>query len=227
MGSRDEVTRSRITDPSEAMMRGDEEDFASLFGKPVRPLKEKGSQRKAMLSGQTPGMIFRRQAAERETPVDKNTLDSGAFVEPLNPLDCLAYVRPGVQHGVFKNLRLGKYSIQSSLDLHGESVERARQITNRFIVDCRLAGVRCALITHGKGEKRQNPAVLKSCVNHWLRQFPEVLAFHSAKKSHGGVGATYVLLKKSDEARQKTIGKLKKPRKKLKQNQKKLLRLQL
>jgi len=46
--------------------------------------------------------------------------------------------------------------------------------------------------------------VLKSCVNHWLKQFDQVLAFHTAQKYHGGLGATYVLIKKSSAARQNT-----------------------
>ncbi len=188
----------------------EEGDFAALFGEQVKPLKGDGSHRKSAGVKQSPGLTFRRQAAQRENTVEINTLDSGSFVKPVNPLDYLAYVRPGVQHGVFKNLRLGKYPIQSTLDLHGETVESARQIIKRFIADSRQSGVRCALITHGKGERRPNPAVLKSCVNHWLRQFPEVLAFHSANKRHGGLGATYVLLKKSEEARQTTIEKLRK-----------------
>jgi len=31
---------------------------------------------------------------------------------------------------------------------------------------------------------------------------PEVLAFHSAQKRDGGTGAVYVMLKKSDDAKQ-------------------------
>ena len=209
MTSQYEVTKfcemNNSKDPAE-----EEEDFASLFGEQVKPLKGNGSHRKSVGVKQSPGLIFRRQAAQRDNAVEINTLDSGSFVKPINPLDYLAYVRPGVQHGVFKNLRLGKYPIQSTLDLHGQTVESARQIIKRFIADCRQSRVRCALITHGKGERRPNPAVLKSCVNHWLRQFPEVLAFHSATKFHGGLGATYVLLKKSEEARQTTIKKLRK-----------------
>jgi DNA-nicking Smr family endonuclease len=36
-----------------------------------------------------------------------------------------------------------------------------------------------------------------------LREIPEVLAFHSALKQNGGMGAVYVLLKKSDSEKQK------------------------
>ena len=56
--------------------------------------------------------------------------------------------------------------------------------------------LRCELISHGRGEGRNPPALLKSCVNHWLRELDEVLAFHSAQRRHGGVGATHVLFRK-------------------------------
>ena len=47
-------------------------------------------------------------------------------------------------------------------------------------------------IVHGKGSE----AILKTCINGWLRQLPEVLAFCSAPPKDGGNGAVLVLLKK-------------------------------
>jgi len=38
-----------------------------------------------------------------------------------------------------------------------------------------------------------------SYTNKWLQEIDCVLAFHSAMRHHGGSGATYVLIKKSDE----------------------------
>ena len=60
------------------------------------------------------------------------------------------------------------------------------------------------LITHGKGELRDKPALLKSCVNHWLKELDSVLAFHSAQPHHGGSGASYVMLRKSSNKRVNT-----------------------
>ena len=36
-------------------------------------------------------------------------------------------------------------------------------------------------------------------VAHWLKQLPDVLAFHSAPEWKGGCGAVYVILKKADK----------------------------
>ncbi|WP_019603254.1 DNA endonuclease SmrA [Teredinibacter turnerae] len=122
----------------------------------------------------------------------------------LDPYDVLSYQKPGVQNGVFRNLRLGKYDIDARLDLHQLKIEEARKSVYQFIKDCVESDVRCALITHGKGAGRETPALLKSCVNHWLPQFEEVLAFHTAQRHHGSYGATYVLLRKSDKKKQET-----------------------
>lgn len=139
----------------------------------------------------------RRESAVAEKTGDRNFL-SEYHIELLDPNAFLEFKRDGVQHGVFRNLRLGKYAIEARLDLHRMTVEQARMAVYQFIRDCMSNDIRCALITHGKGEGREQPALLKSCVAHWLPEFPEVLAFHSAQKQHGATGATYVLLRKSE-----------------------------
>ncbi len=143
---------------------------------------------------------LRREAATEVQQTQMNEL-SGEYIEPVDPNEILTFQRPGVQHGVFKNLRLGKYSIEARLDLHRHTVEQARVAVYTFVNDCLANDIRCALITHGKGEGRKQPALLKSCVGHWLPQLDAVLAFHSAQKHHGASGATYVLLRKSEKKR--------------------------
>ncbi len=145
----------------------------------------------------------RRKAATAELAKDKNFL-SGEYIEPVDPLAVIEFKRDGVQNGVYRNLRLGKYQIDARLDLHHMTIDQARNAVFQFIKDCMNHDIRCALITHGKGEGRNLPAQLKSCMAHWLPQFPEILAFHSAQKQHGWVGATYVLLRKSDKKKLET-----------------------
>ena len=55
--------------------------------------------------------------------------------------------------------------------------------------------------------------LLKSYVSAWLPQLPAVMAIHSAERRHGGSGALYVLLRKSErkkaenrERHQKRLG---------------------
>jgi|TARA_B110000858_G_scaffold154360_1_gene176070 DNA-nicking Smr family endonuclease len=192
---------------SESDERSDKQ-FVDMVGDDIQPLSGKGSAHIAKPVQITPGVLERRKAAQEEVVAESNILDPASIIEQVDPLAYLEFVRPGVQHGVYKNLRLGKYEIQSRLDLHRHTVEQARNALWLFVDDCHKHGVRCALVTHGKGEGREQPARLKSCVNHWLRQFDQVLAFHSAQKTHGGVGATYILVKKDSAARRETGDKI-------------------
>ncbi len=139
----------------------------------------------------------KRKAAEQAIILDDNLLAS-EHVELLDPHDFLSFKKSGVQEGVFKNLRLGKYDVDATLDLHGQTLIQARKALYESIKDSHERNIRVVLIRHGIGEKSQpHKGILKSYVFHWLQQLECVLAFHSALKCHGGLGSTYVLLKKS------------------------------
>ena len=131
----------------------------------------------------------------------------------LDPHDIVGFKRDGVQEGVYKKLRLGKYELQASLDLHQKTLNEARQTLVQFISDCEVRDIRCLLILHGKGERSTPRALLKSHVSAWLPQLPAVMAIHSAERRHGGSGALYMLLRKSErkktenrERHQKRLG---------------------
>ncbi|MBY5991900.1 DNA endonuclease SmrA [Ferrimonas balearica] len=145
----------------------------------------------------TEAQLARRAAAEAETVPQKDGLTLEA-VEPVDPDDVIGWTRGGMQHGVYKNLRLGKYAVDARLDLHGHTVAEARRALLQFIRDCLENDIRSALVLHGKGlNSKPFRGVLKSYVAAWLPNCPEVLAYHSALKQHGGTGAVYILLRKS------------------------------
>lgn len=148
---------------------------------------------------QIPGLAVRRRDAQQASPKNCDALSSEDHIVMVKPRDVLSFKRDGVQHGVFKNLRLGKSLSDAVLDLHRLTVVQAQQQVFQFIQDCIKHDIRYALITHGRGENREKPALLKSCTNHWLQQLDGVLAFHSAQPQHGGTGSTYVLLRKSEK----------------------------
>lgn len=173
-------------------------DFFLQQMKGVKPIKVEEKVVLANPQQDKASIETRRKAATAELAKDKNFL-SGEYIEPVDPLAIIEFKRDGVQNGVYRNLRLGKYQIDARLDLHHMTIDQARNAVFQFIKDCMSNDIRCALITHGKGEGRSLPAQIKSCVAHWLPQFPDILAFHSAQKQHGWVGATYVLLRKSDK----------------------------
>ncbi len=177
-------------------------DLFSAAMSDVKPLK-KGNEKVTQQTNNTDQMNAeaRRKAAQASELEDPNKLTSEQ-VELLHPDDVLAYKKDGVQQGVYKNLRLGKYDIHTVLNLHGKSVAEARTALYDFVHDCQQTNLRSVLIQHGKGMKSQpHQAIIKSYINKWLRQLDMVLAFHSAQPQHGGTGSVYLLLKKSDEAR--------------------------
>lgn len=186
-------------------MSSDERDDWALFEREMRDVQPIKSEPKVPLGRQDAPEVTlaqRREAAVKAAVgADENFL-SGEYVPPLDPHDVLDFKRDGVQNGVYRNLRLGKYTIDARLDLHGMTVEESRRAVFQFVQDCMAQDVRCGLITHGKGVGRERPALLKSCVAHWLPLMHEVLAFHSALPQHGSNGATYVLLRKSERKRQ-------------------------
>jgi DNA-nicking Smr family endonuclease len=156
----------------------------------------------------TPGQMYRREAAMRTRDMDQNQLPT-AFVDYVHPEAVLSFKRDGIQNGVFRRLQQGAYEIEAMLDLHGLTIEQARGEVFRFIRDCIRHDVRSALISHGKGRNNKDGLpLLKSFLARWLPMFSEIMAFHSAQKWHGGTGAVYLLLRKSEKAKEETREKL-------------------
>lgn len=92
----------------------------------------------------------RREAATQDLVKDNNHLVSD-YVELLDPYYPLAFKRAGVQHGVYKKLKQGKYPQEGGLDLHRLTVEKARQEVFGFIKESASYDLRSLLIVHGKG----------------------------------------------------------------------------
>lgn len=165
-------------------------------------------------SASDPSIEHRRRAAATASEYDRNTLTE-SHILPLDAWYVLSFQRPGVQNGVFRKLKQGRYEAQSRLDLHRMTAAVARREIFEFIGESYQLGLRSVLIIHGKGESKAEQArssILKGCVDHWLRELESVLAFHSAQPRDGGTGAAYVLLRKSEEKKRENREKFSKGR---------------
>jgi DNA-nicking Smr family endonuclease len=110
--------------------------------------------------------------------------------------ESLYFARPGLQQRLLQRLRRGQLPSEAELDLHGLTATEAHFAITRFLSDCGEQGIRSVRIIHGKGYgSRERAPVLKSRLNHWLRERPEVLAFCSSRPDQGGTGAVNVLLR--------------------------------
>ena len=175
----------------------DDEFFqAEMLG--VTPLKRDARERLLRKENEGDGKARRLAAAGEPEGLLNSLVDEG--IEPLDAWYVLAFKRPGIQHGVYKKLRQGRYDIDARLDLHRLSVKQARIDVHGFIQEAMQYGLRTVLILHGKGQRKteqEKTAVLKGYVNRWLQDLEEVQAFHSAQPVHGGTGAVYVLLRQN------------------------------
>lgn len=188
-------------------MNSDDDAFRAAMVD-VAPLKR---EKRVQLGGRTAAedaktLQARRQAAAEEGGDDPNPL-TDTQIQPLDAWYVLDFKRPGVQNGVYRKLKQGRYEAQARLDLHRMSVERARREIFEFVAQAYDYGLRSVLVIHGKGETRADQercSILKGGVDHWLRELETVQAFHSARPQHGGTGAVYVLLRKSEEKKRET-----------------------
>ncbi|CDG55256.1 MULTISPECIES: DNA endonuclease SmrA [Halomonadaceae] len=178
----------------------DDLDFRALVGdvKPLPPRNraDPGANRKSPSESQ----LARREWAEEER-VARNFL-SDDFVDLLPPFDPMEYRREGIQQGVVDKLKHGGYSVQSQLHLLRRPLTECRRMLFPFIQEAYAHDLRSVMIVHGRGREIDSPAnVLRSYLAKWLCQFEEVQAYVSAQPSEGGLGATWVMLRKSDRAK--------------------------
>ena len=118
--------------------------------------------------------------------------DMQALLNPVAAESILSYKQPTLQNIVFTQLKQGKLRWYDAVDIHGCTIEEARVAMTQLLSQAKQNNETMVKIVHGKGQE----AILKTCVNGWLRQLPEVLAFCSAPPKDGGNGAVLVLLKK-------------------------------
>lgn len=144
------------------------------------------------------GQQYRREQAAFE----KGEIDCPLSLVLRKKLDAdewLSYKRNGIQSAVFKNLRIGKYALETTLNINKKRPEQVRNELLQFVADCQEMDIRSVLICYGQGH---HATLLKSYLAQWLPELPDVQAFYTAQKHHGGLTSVYVLLRKSEQKRQ-------------------------
>lgn len=172
-------------------------DDATLFARATRGTRPIQADATAPLPVKRPdpNIHLRRAAAEAEEREKIPLSDAAALMYETSPESTLSYARNGVQPRVLNKLKQGQMPWQAAVDLHGCTADQARDAVLSLLQDARQANLHVVKVVHGKGLIKEQ-ALLKTFVNGWLRQVPEVLAFVSALPRDGGTGAIYVLLKR-------------------------------
>lgn len=180
-------------------MHEDEDDF-SLFRDSVKGVKK--IQVNQADVGKPPPNRQQIKAKQAHATEKLNSIAvdgmSDQFVLDVGPEDPLLWIGNGVQEGQMRKLKAGQIEFEGSLDLHGMTVEVARNTLWEFLAEATRREVRCVRVTHGKAARLDGRRpLIKSHVNTWLRQHPSVLGFCSCVPRHGGTGSLYLLLKRT------------------------------
>lgn len=164
----------------------------------VKPLEDKNqiSPTNKPKKDKPDATMLSKRAAAQGSETDNNISglsDMQALLNPVSGDAYLSYKSQTLQNKIFNQLKQGKLRWYDAVDIHGCTIEQAREAVIQLLTQAKQNGESVVKIVHGKGED----AVLKTCVNGWLRQIPEVLAFCSASPKDGGNGAVLVLLKRN------------------------------
>lgn len=104
---------------------------------------------------------------------------------------------PGVSLAQIAELRRGRVHVEDTLDLHGETIEKATARLRTFLAEASRIGRRCVLVVHGKGTHSEHGAPLREAVLAELLGPCSgfVHALSTAAPADGDDGATYVMLR--------------------------------
>ena len=163
--------------------------FRSTIG-PVRPITDQRDHSRPPASSPQP----RQTQADEQQVVAELLLYSPEELQ----VECgeeISWRHPGLQLGVMRKLRRGRFAIADELDLHGMRLPVAEQAITEFISHSRELNYGCVRIVHGKGLRSRKQPILKNLTAKLLRRMPGVLAYCSARPVDGGTGAVYILLR--------------------------------
>jgi len=184
--------------PRRRRLTAEEHTLWSRITRSVAPLRRKPVPAAATPVPSPPGKT-KPAPSLRPHPASRDKAPAPA--PRLEPLD----------RRVKQRLARGRDPIEARIDLHGRTQDEAHAALLRFLRKAQDDGARFALVITGKGARARDEwserGVLKRQVPLWLR-LPEfrvyVVGFESAHVGHGGEGALYVRIKKSDDRRRKS-----------------------
>ena len=182
------------------------EDWANAT-QDVKKIKKKNSHIENVEFFYTNEMHFANIKHESEvaynaTMLSKDIKSKSDFItkHASNSQDDIKSARRSVDKKMQLKLKNGDIRYQDRIDLHGMLLQQAREHLAYFLQTSQQRGLKCVLVIHGKGENTQsNIGQIKQQIPFWLENLSCVLSFTSALPKHGGTGAMYVLLRKTEK----------------------------
>jgi DNA-nicking Smr family endonuclease len=175
----------------------DEQAFFDAM-KEVQEIKEFRSMPVVHKKRKVPSKIHKRDAALNAAVSRLEDIVKGRrHINLSKTQEYIEWVHPDFRDDVAHDLHEGRYSVQDSIDIHGLILDEAEIEVDRFIREARTKNLRCIKIIHGRGLRSPNGPVLKRAVVQWLsrRYRKYIVAFVTAQRCDGGLGALYILLR--------------------------------
>lgn len=185
---------------SKKSLSGEDKILWKQVAETITPLSQKRGEflieEMAKLLGETVSPI---SAPIASTP--KSDVTQSPILSKVPVLSSALHSHP-IEERIAKNLAKGRQHIDSRIDLHGMTQDRARFALLDFLQMAQRSGDRIVLVITGKGN--DGKGVLKRNVPIWLSlpQFKLLVnGFRISHSSHGGEGALYVRLRKLHQNR--------------------------
>ena len=131
-------------------------------------------------------------------PIFKPTeMKKNPYIDSITPaIDQDCYRAPGTPHSTIISLSKGEKKITQTLNLRGMLSEEALDLMLNTIDHHYHSG--CILVIHGQGHRSQHQApIIKNLIWDYVPKNTRVIGMSTASAKDGGLGASYILLKKT------------------------------
>lgn len=192
--SQPEIKANRSVRVKNASEKSEDEIFWEAMSD-VKEIKEFREIPPKAPSGVKPG----RPAPDPSIKVLRGIVNGEVKITLSRTGEYMEWSGPGVSKDLAGKLHGGEFAVQEFIDLHGLTLPEAREAFFAFIMEARRRGLFCVKVIHGRGLRSPNGPVLKEAIKGWLagdlKNF--IRAYATAKDCDGGLGATYILLKRN------------------------------
>lgn len=148
------------------------------------------------------------QSQTAEEILSQAILADSKTINVSNMPEYMEGYQEGISPLVMDKLRNGEFAVQQVIDLHGLSIESARETFEYFLSEAIRRGLKCVKVIHGRGLKSKRDPIIKDYLKTWIVRAMHrkwVTAFSNAVMRDGGPGATYILLRNKPEKKRITI----------------------
>jgi len=165
----------------------------------VQPLPDHGPRARAVGARRDPESLLLARRAHAQGAAESRVAPPAHRQRRKTPSfdpEADAFLQAGCGPDLLRGLRRGKWIPQASLDLHGSTLDQARERLDRFLASCLEHDIRCVRVIHGKGiGSRQGEPVLKAAIRQHLCRLEAVQAWVQCGEHDGGEGALHALLR--------------------------------